>query len=569
MCRFFYLGLLLLSTLWTTEILSAAPSSGDSDVPFTPLTQKELAAIEGADQIIYNLYLKYRESDREKSAEYAELFLSAIDTSVACQPVASMCEELAEWLESEEFLFNEAIRWRERALDIYCKMNIDDKTASEEYHLSKLYYKKGEYHTALRKVFKAYDYFTEVKDSLYYMDCCNLLGAIYIECGNNEKAQDWFEKYGHMASLLNDGKREINALNNIAMITTSDKKAEELIKESIRLCRAIGDTSSIGSLLINYSTRKIWAGEMERAEEILREAEPLLQSIAERGEFWLNMGTIYASTGRNKEAEEAIKQTIQYYNRGDFENMKSYCLEELHKIYASSGKWHSAYSTLLSYDSLNKVHSGKEMYVELFMAQNEVDAKIREAAEQKRENTIVMIFTTSSMFLVIVLLVVLILFYKKKVHFKEQQNEIANNNALLEMKKMQQFQMDMLVKETIERLRKIGQENKATDIRSKINELCGELYRSKGQEEWKEVSRYIPEMQGEFMERLLKCHPDLSVNERRLCALLNLNLSTKEISSITHQNGKAVDMARWRLRKKLRITDKSVSLQEYLSQISW
>lgn len=143
MCRFFYLGLLLLSTLWTTEILSAAPSSGDSDVPFTPLTQKELAAIEGADQIIYNLYLKYRESDREKSAEYAELFLSAIDTSVACQPVASMCEELAEWLESEEFLFNEAIRWRERALDIYCKMNIDDKTASEEYHLSKLYYKRG------------------------------------------------------------------------------------------------------------------------------------------------------------------------------------------------------------------------------------------------------------------------------------------------------------------------------------------------------------------------------------------------------------------------------------------
>jgi hypothetical protein len=58
----------------------------------------------------------------------------------------------------------------------------------------------------------------------------------------------------------------------------------------------------------------------------------------------------------------------------------------------------------------------------------------------------------------------------------------------------------------------------------------------------------------DFYVNLGRLYPDLTTNERRLCAFLKLDLSTKEIASITFQNPKSIDMARYRLRKKMNLS---------------
>jgi DNA-binding CsgD family transcriptional regulator len=45
----------------------------------------------------------------------------------------------------------------------------------------------------------------------------------------------------------------------------------------------------------------------------------------------------------------------------------------------------------------------------------------------------------------------------------------------------------------------------------------------------------------------------VSANEKKLCAFLRLNMSTKEISAITYQSINSITVARSRLRKKLDI----------------
>lgn len=84
---------------------------------------------------------------------------------------------------------------------------------------------------------------------------------------------------------------------------------------------------------------------------------------------------------------------------------------------------------------------------------------------------------------------------------------------------------------------------------------------------WEEFEiRFLTTHAG-FYDRLLTAHPNLTQNERRLCAFLRLDMATKEISVITGQSIRAVQIARIRLRKKLSLSNSERGLFEYLSAL--
>ena len=58
-----------------------------------------------------------------------------------------------------------------------------------------------------------------------------------------------------------------------------------------------------------------------------------------------------------------------------------------------------------------------------------------------------------------------------------------------------------------------------------------------------------------FYRVLLEKFPNLTPNERKLCALLRSGLSSKDIAILTFQNPQSVDVARYRLRKKLNLVN--------------
>lgn len=67
-----------------------------------------------------------------------------------------------------------------------------------------------------------------------------------------------------------------------------------------------------------------------------------------------------------------------------------------------------------------------------------------------------------------------------------------------------------------------------------------------------------------FMKRLHAKHPDLSNNERMMCAYLKMNLSTKEIAPLLNISVRGVETIRYRLRKKFSL-EREDSLTDYLS----
>ena len=84
---------------------------------------------------------------------------------------------------------------------------------------------------------------------------------------------------------------------------------------------------------------------------------------------------------------------------------------------------------------------------------------------------------------------------------------------------------------------------------------------------WEEFEVRFAKTHGDFYDRLVKSFPDITLNERRLCAFLKLDMTTKEISTITGQSVRAVEIARTRLRKKLNLNQSDTSLFEFLSSI--
>lgn len=84
---------------------------------------------------------------------------------------------------------------------------------------------------------------------------------------------------------------------------------------------------------------------------------------------------------------------------------------------------------------------------------------------------------------------------------------------------------------------------------------------------WKELEFHFTNLHSSFYHRIFELHPDLTENERRLIAFLKLDLSTKEISQISGQSIHAINMARIRLRKKLKLTHSNISFSQYFSKI--
>ncbi len=72
------------------------------------------------------------------------------------------------------------------------------------------------------------------------------------------------------------------------------------------------------------------------------------------------------------------------------------------------------------------------------------------------------------------------------------------------------------------------------------------------EKERKSFDRYIKQINNRFYQNLEKKYPDLTENEQKLCSLLRLKLSSKEIASILNITPKSVEISRYRLRKKLK-----------------
>jgi DNA-binding CsgD family transcriptional regulator len=70
---------------------------------------------------------------------------------------------------------------------------------------------------------------------------------------------------------------------------------------------------------------------------------------------------------------------------------------------------------------------------------------------------------------------------------------------------------------------------------------------------WSDFDLYFESLNKNFYTRLKQTYPEISANDLKVCALIKLNMSIKEMSSILNISPDSVKTARYRLRKKLQL----------------
>ena len=73
------------------------------------------------------------------------------------------------------------------------------------------------------------------------------------------------------------------------------------------------------------------------------------------------------------------------------------------------------------------------------------------------------------------------------------------------------------------------------------------------QADWVLFESYFNSTHQNFMDRLRQRYSDLTTGDLRICCLLRMNLSTKEIASLMNVSVRAIELRRYRLRKRLEL----------------
>lgn len=118
------------------------------------------------------------------------------------------------------------------------------------------------------------------------------------------------------------------------------------------------------------------------------------------------------------------------------------------------------------------------------------------------------------------------------------------------------------LKQLIQNLNKKVDGVHRSEIKGIVRKLDGLL---RVDEDWADFRRHFESVHPDLINRLGEDFPGLTSNEFRLVALIRLNLSTKEISSVLGISPDSVKTARYRLRKKLNL-DTQVNLFDFLLQ---
>ena len=176
-------------------------------------------------------------------------------------------------------------------------------------------------------------------------------------------------------------------------------------------------------------------------------------------------------------------------------------------------------------------------------------------------------------------LLFLIIRYKNNLYKEKLENDLVasrENELKLELelknkelisKSLLETERTELYKNITDELREIASTEDTNLLKQSLNNVIFRLSRNQSSTNWDEFSLRFTNVYDSFYEKLQNLHPLLNHNDKRLCALIKLNLSSKEIADITKTSIKSVENSRTRLRKKLGLTNTKTELNQYLSEL--
>lgn len=346
------------------------------------------------------------------------------------------------------------------------------------------------------------------------------------------------------------------------------QKAIEYAFLAIHQLEAAGDEDVKMLVLRNISSIYLRMNELSLAEKYLAEVRTYQEKNNQSG----YLPDTYKLTGDLCMRRNRIDSADAYYKKAMAIDNNQAHLAQVMKAYSSfcrqKGDLSAAYVWLDKYmvlqDSISEAEDNTKLtsITDMYLDEQKLRAEEAEQIVSVRKNYRSAVIVLVAVILLAVAAVYLLFWhFKKKVRIGEKQmEEQARTLTSVSLDVMQKEEFIASLAEELTQLQQeISPKNEAA--RSKARSLISLLLKQVGEDK----KSYFEEMNLTFYNELLKKYPSLTSRDLRLCGLIRLGLSTKEIADVTCKEVRSVESARNRLRKKCNLSQQ-VDLFKFFNQ---
>lgn len=388
-----------------------------------------------------------------------------------------------------------------------------------------------------------------------------------------------FNKRNELGKPITELKNIESLYNNIGNIYSSKKDfstAEKYYLKGLALAEQKNDNLNIGVICNNLGKMHTERENYPKAYSYLIKSLEARQKINDKSgiaKSFLFLSSYYQATNQFNKALDYSNKALDLGKEIKEELTIKNASMLMYETYKKIGNSDKAleYLELYKQASDSLINEGKIEEITRLQVQYEYDnlEKERNAKQKIERYTYIIIVSTLILGLVILgLLFVLAKSRNKRTKLEKEklEKDMIIKNKELTTNVLYLLQKNELIINITSRLLKLKDKLKAENV-DPVQRIIYDLQSLTDKEVWKEFEVRFQDVHEEFYQKLKLQFPDLSPSEIKLAAFLRLNMTTKEIASITSQSINSLEVARYRLRKKLGITSQEVNLVNFLLNI--
>jgi|GEM_PF-4644639 tetratricopeptide (TPR) repeat protein len=477
---------------------------------------------------------------------------------------------------------------------IFRELNDTKKTPRILNALACVYLRQYKYTEALKNLFQALN--MEERNKNFEAAAGNLLniGATFLRMEDFERAKYYFRQALLVLIQLKNYSRINMALSNIGGVFLGQGCSDSALFYYKKAINYFEKTKSnrfaqvhiLVEMSILYQAKK----EFEKSFESLNKALAICKTMEMRENYvkcLTEMARTYLATGQNDKAIHYANEALSITKKEKLLQLSAMNYLVLYTIYKKQNRTKLALQNLeelnIVKDSLQKTNNLELLekmdskYLTEKLQRKELFLKQQSDLYKTRQIQFYLILSLVFLFLVFIS----IMFFVKqqaahrKTKILEQETEINKQKAIIHQQETALYEAELnkqkneilaistlqgktneALLQIINELRQMAfQEIKNKAVSDSLYHLAGNIEKLSLSDSWSDFRKWFTDIHPRFYENMNKICPSLTSNDLKLASLLRMNLSSKEIATLTFRSLDSIHIARYRLRKKLGIED--------------
>ncbi len=436
-------------------------------------------------------------------------------------------------------------------------------------------YKNGNDSLAADYFKRAFDEYSTLKDTAQMASCYSNLGLVQKNMGDTLRAIEYYKKALKLYEKANYQRGRIVSLNHLSSLYLQLGEYKKAKESALLALKLNGKKRYKSALAASYQNMALYFLKTGNAEKAIYYGQKGLSIMKEKGQRG-NMEQAYLTLSDAYALKGDYKPALDYFKKHN----------ELHdSIFNSTSR--------ANYNKLQAQLESTQKQRQIELLQKEKQAEVlrnKILRDEKQKTIVIFVFTL----LLIVTGAVSIYIKRKKdkqihiqkeiVHKKEQElvkaelekskfkEQELQRSVLYKSKQLSSHALHMMYRNTmlqqilddIKNLSKKAPVEEKPKYKSIINKIKHSL---RSQKDWELFKLYFEEVNRSFFQKLSEINPNLTKNDHRLCALIKLNMTSKEMASVLNVAPSSIKSSRHRLKKKLGL-DADTDLEEFIKALA-